>query len=292
MNIIGMQTVHVGDCRDLFEQLPDESVDIVITSPPYWGQRETMAVGVEEDPRQYLETLVDIFKKTFRVLKPSGLLWVNIGDAYDTPINWRHSDHEYSRLGSNGNGLSPYNSAYKKNRAHRKAYVENGSGWLKYGNLLALPYRLVIRLCDIGFYFRGEIIWRKLNPLPEGRCRRPHRVHEGIYLLSKREDHAFTISPPIKSVWEFSNEGRKESHAHYGRFPEELPRRCIMASGVPLEINTVILDPFAGSGTTGVAASRLGCSFVGFEIDEKHVQSANKRILSTNSVSSLFEHSH
>jgi len=292
MELIGTHKVYLGDCRDLLLQLPKESVDVVVTSPPYWGQRETAAIGVEEDPREYIEALVGIFKEILRILKPSGVLWVNIGDAYNTPINWRESDHEYSRLGANGNGLSPTNSAYKKNRAQRKAFIENNSGWLKYGNLLAIPYRLVIRLSESGFFFRGEIIWRKLNPLPEGRCRRPHRVHEGIYLFAKHEDHRFAISPPVKSVWEFPNEGRKESHAHYARFPEELPRRCILASGVPLEMNTVILDPFAGSGTTGVAAVRLGCSFIGFEIDAKHTKSANKRILSTDCVGFLFEHSH
>ena len=288
--VVGSCKVYSGDCRDLLQQLPNESIDVVVTSPPYWGQRTSNAVGVENDPRQYLRELTEIFKETLRVLKPTGCLWVNVGDAYDTPINWKESDHTYSKLGADKAGLSPHNSAYKKNRAKRKAFLEKGSGWLKYGNLLALPYRMVLDLCDTGYYFRGEVIWKKMNPLPEGRCRRPHRVHEGIYLFAKQEDHAFTVSPPVKSVWEFANEGRKESHAHYSRFPEELPKRCITASGVQLNEETVILDPFAGSGTTGVVAARLGCSFVGFEIDPQHAASANKRIASTNSVRSLFQH--
>jgi len=247
-----------------------------------------MGIGVEEDPRDYIVSLVGIFKKVLRVLKPSGVLWLNIGDAYDTPVNWRVSDYKYSRLGANGNGLPKNNSAYKKNRARRKAFLEQESGWLKYGNLLAIPYRLIINLCEEGYYFRGEVIWRKLNPLPEGRCRRPHRIHEGIYLLTKIEKHNFTITPPIKSVWEFPNEPRKEKHAHFARFPEELPRRCIKASGAPLNKNTIILDPFTGSGTTGVVATQMGCSFIGIEIDPIHAESANKRIESTQRVDSLF----
>lgn len=290
INPVGQRKVYTGDCRDLLLLLPDNSVDVIVTSPPYWGQRTSNAVGVENDPREYLKELSAIFTSALRVMKPSACLWINVGDAYDTPINWKETDHVHSKLGADKTGLSPNNSAYKKNRAKRKAFIDKETGWLKYGNLLALPYRMVLDLCDAGYFFRGEVIWRKLNPLPEGRCRRPHRVHEGIYLFAKAEDHAFTVSPPVKSVWEFANEGRKESHAHYSRFPAELPRRCILSSGVQHNEETVILDPFAGSGTTGVVAAELGCSFIGFEIDPEHATSANKRIASTNRVRTLFQH--
>jgi DNA modification methylase len=152
---------------------------------------------------------------------------------------------------------------------------------LNYGNLLALPYRLVIALCDHGYLFRGEVIWRKKNPMPEGRCRRPHRHHESIYLLAKREDHAFRIKPPVKSVWEFASENIEGvSQVHRSRFPEELPKRCIDAYGRSGQ-DVIVCDPFAGSGTTGVAAIKLGCSFVGFEIDPKHVETANAWIART-----------
>jgi len=279
--IVGTRAVYEGDALHLLGLIPAESVDVVVTSPPYWGQRTSNGVGVEEDPRKYIESLVPIFSRCLRALKPQGLLWLNIGDAYNTPVNWRETDHVYSSLGAEKEGLSPENSAYKKNRSKRKAYLDREVPWLKYGNLLALTYRLVLALADEGFYFRGEVIWKKQNPMPEGRCRRPHRTHEPIYLLSKSENHLFTVEPPVKSVWEFPNEGRKESHAHFSRFPEELPRRCIRSSGVPLVSDTVILDPFAGSGTTGVVAKQLGCSFLGIEIDSNHVVSANKRIAET-----------
>jgi hypothetical protein len=69
-------------------------------------------------------------------------MWINIGDAYNTPVNWRANDHSYSSLGPDKNGLAPSNSAYTKNRAKRKAYLDKDISWLSYGNLLALPYRL------------------------------------------------------------------------------------------------------------------------------------------------------
>jgi DNA modification methylase len=112
--------------------------------------------------------------------------------------------------------------------------------------------------------------------MPEGRCRRPHRHHEAIYLLARDEQHKFRTHPPVPSVWEFPNE-KIDGPAHYSRFPEELPRRCIEAYG-RAGADVLVLDPFSGSGTTGVAALRLGCQYLGFEIDPVQVEASNKRL--------------
>lgn len=265
-----------GDCLELVGKLPPESVDVVVTSPPYWGQRVTAGMGDEGDPRAYLETLVELFSRLLPTVKKSGLVWINIGDAYNTPVNWSEKDHVYSTLGPDKNGLPENNSAYVKPRAKRRAFVDDNVPWLTYGNLLALPYRLVIRLCDLGYIFRGEVIWQKRNPMPEGRCRRPHRQHEAVYLFARDERHSFRISPPVGTVWEFSNEQIRGTR-HYSRFPLELPQRCIEAYG-SAGPNVVVLDPFSGSGTTGIAANKLGCSYVGFEIDPEQVEASNKRL--------------
>jgi len=274
-----LDRVTAGDCFALGPALPDASIDVVVTSPPYWGQREGPGLGGEADPREYLARLTALFAGLLPKLKPRGLAWINLGDAYDTPVNWRRSDHVYSTLGPDGDGLGEHNSAYTKPRGRRRAFVDPGVPWLAYGNLLALPYRLVIALCDAGYLFRGEVVWRKKNPMPEGRCRRPHRQHEGVYLLTKREDHAFRAAPPVKSVWELAHE-KAPGRAHFSRFPEELPARCLEAYGASGP-GVVVLDPFAGSGTTGVAARRLGCSFVGFEIDPGQAAAANERLAAT-----------
>jgi len=265
-----------GDCLELIPQLGDDSLDIVITSPPYWGQRVSNGTGIEEDPRSYLEFLTQVFMMLYPKIKQRGLLWINLGDAYNTPVNWRPDDSRYSSLGPSQSGLSPGNSAYVKPRAKRRAYIDENVSWLRYGNLLALPYRLIIGLCNNGYLFRGEVIWRKLNPMPEGRCRRPHRQHESIYLLAKSEDHYFRIVPPVGSVWEFPNE-KIEGTPHFSRFPEELPRRCIEAYGLQGN-DVIVLDPFSGSGTTGIAARKLGCSYIGFEIDPVHARASNDRL--------------
>jgi len=233
-------------------------------------------MGTEEDPRRYLATLIQIFKAFKPKLKTQGIVWINLGDAYNTPVNWRLDDRKYSSLGPEKSGLADNNSAYTKPRANRRAFLDPAKGWLSYGNLLALPNRLIIGLSDEGFLFRGEVIWRKRNPMPEGRCRRPHRQHESIFLLAKNENHHFRVAPPVGSVWEFSNE-KIEGPAHYSRFLEELPRRCIEAYG-ELGPQTIVFDPFSGSGSTGIAALKLNCSYLGFEIDPLQVSASNQRL--------------
>lgn len=274
-----LNSVVEGDCLQLAAELPDDSIDVLVTSPPYWGQRLSAGMGCEPDPRAYLEQLVRIFTAIRPKIKQEGVVWINLGDAYNTPVNWRLEDRSYSTLGQDGNGLSPENSAYVKPRAKRKAFTERDTGWLTYGNLLALPYRLVLELCEEGYLFRGEVIWRKKNPMPEGRCRRPHRQHEPIYLLTRSERHTFRTKPPVGSVWEFANE-KIDGKAHYSRFPEELPHRCIRAYGKDGS-DVVVLDPFSGSGTTGIAALKLNCSYIGFEVDPEQVSESNARLQAT-----------
>ncbi len=269
-------SVHHGDCLELMGGLPDSSIDVLVTSPPYWGQRLSSGVGAEDDPREYLAFLTRLFTAFLPKLKPRGVVWINLGDAYNTPVNWRAGDRKYSSLGPDQNGLAEHNSAYIKPRAKRRAFLASEEGWLTYGNLLALPNRLVIALCDAGYLFRGEVIWRKGNPMPEGRCRRPHRQHESIFLLAKNEDHGFRVAPPVGSVWDFPNE-RIDGPAHFSRFPEELPRRSIEAFG-RAGPGIVVFDPFSGSGTTGMAALKLNCTFIGFEIDAEQVAAANERL--------------
>jgi DNA modification methylase len=266
--------VHPVDCLTALRDTPSESFDVAVTSPPYWGQRGYGKLGSEPDPRQYIAGLLDVLRETMRCMKPTGTLWLNLGDAYNTPINWRSDDHVYSSLGKDGTGLPQENSAYSKNRGHRRACVEGGVPWLQYGNLLAIPHRIVVGLSDQGILFRGEVIWEKSRPLPEGRCRRPHRRHEGIYIFAKSERHSFRVKPPVGTIWRLLQTPNLTSHC--STFPIDLPLQCILAAG--LTHPGVIFDPFMGSGTTGIAARRLGHDFLGFEEDPELCQVANERI--------------
>ncbi len=260
-----LDRIHQADCLGGLKQLPDDCLDVVVTSPPYWGQRGADGLGSEPDPRDYVANLTTILAEAMRCLKPSGTLWLNVGDAYNTPINWRENDYVYSSLGKDGTGLPATNSAYTKNRGRRRAFVRDDVGWLQYGNLLAVPYRIVVAMSDRGFLFRGEIIWEKSRPMPEGLCRRPHRRHEGIYIFAKDERHTFQTKPPVGSVWRLVQTPNMTPHC--STFPLDLPVQCIRAAGIAG--TGVVLDPFMGSGTTGRAALSLGHHYLGFELDAR-----------------------
>ncbi|MBI1915173.1 MAG: site-specific DNA-methyltransferase [Planctomycetes bacterium] len=269
-----LNTVHAVDCLTALRKMPADCIDVAVTSPPYWGQRGNGGIGLEEDPRDYVRNLTEVLTEVMRCLKPSGTFWLNIGDSYNTPINWRFEDYAYSSLGANGTGLPKTNSAYTKNRGRRRAFVRRDSKWLQYGNLLAIPYRIVIALCDQGFLFRGEVIWEKARPLPEGICRRPHRKHEGISIFAKSEQHSFQVKPPVGSVWKLLQTPNKTPHC--STFPLDLPLCCIEAAAS--EKPGVVLDPFMGSGTTGKAALQLGHNFIGFELNSEMCRLANAYI--------------
>ena len=160
--------IYAGDCLNLIPKLPDYSVDIVITSPPYWGQRESTGTGTEADPREYINFLRSVFVALFPKIKREGILWLNMGDSYNTPVNWTEKDYKYSTLGADQNGFGPENAAYTKPRYERKAFIDRETSWLKYGNLLMLPQRLLISLVDSNYIFRGEVIWTKKNPDARG----------------------------------------------------------------------------------------------------------------------------
>jgi DNA modification methylase len=272
-SMLALNTVHNLDCLAGLKELESDSVDICVTSPPYWGQRGDDGIGTEADPRHYVRNLSTILLEVMRVLRPSGVLWLNIGDSYNTPINWSFEDHVHSTLGANKNGLAVTNSAYTKNRGSRRAFIEKDVGWLQYGNLLMLPNRVVMALCDAGNYYRGEVIWAKTKAMPEGRCRRPHRKHEGIYLLTKSEQHTFRVAPPVPSVWDIKPDMNRTPHT--STFPVDLPMKCIQASGIE---SGVVLDPFMGSGTTGLAARVLGFDYIGFELNSANAITATNRI--------------
>jgi DNA modification methylase len=276
-----LDIIHNNDCLAGLRETPSDVLDVAITSPPYWGQRGSRGLGSEADPRDYVRNLAAVLGEVMRCLKPSGTLWLNIGYAYNTPINWREDDHTYSSLGKDGNGLPPSNSAYTKNRGRRRAFIDKNVGWLRYGNLLAIPYRIVLAMADAGFLFRGEVIWEKSRPLPEGICRRPHRRHEGIYIFAKSEKHSFRIKPPVGSVWRLVQTPNLLPHC--STFPLDLPLQCIEAAAVIQP--GLVCDPFMGTGTTGKAALMLGHHFLGFELDAKVCEIANSSLLEGSQMS-------
>ena len=270
---ISMITIYKGDCRKVLANLPDQSVDCCVTSPPYFGLRDygrKAQIGLEPTPEEFVEVLVEVFREVRRVLSDDGTVWLNLGDSY------------------------------------------------KDKQLIGVPWRVALALQNDDWHLRQDIIWSKPNVMPEPVRDRCTKAHEYIFLLSKSPRYYFdsdAIKEPVsdaslkraESGWKsnrpstksngginvekmgkrFVNpDGRNKrsvwtvppksfSDAHFAVYPPELVEPCILA-GCP-EGGTV-LDPFGGSGTTGMVADRLNRNSIMVELNDDYVQIAQNRI--------------
>lgn len=290
--------------------LPEQSVNCCITSPPYFGLRDygvAGQIGLEKSPAEYVERLVDVFRAIRRVLRDDGTLWLNLGDSYANDTKWGGSTGGKHVSALHGEAIG---------RGKRTT-------GLKAKDLIGIPWRVAFALQDDGWYLRSDIIWHKPNPMPESVLDRPTKSHEYLFLLSKSAqyyyNHTAIREPAADTGRESGRDGRKEevsarppgsnprtlkrldysqtgrnkrsvwtipteafAGAHFATFPRALVDPCVLA-GCP-EDGTVV-DPFTGSGTTGVVALSRNRNFVGIEINPTYVHLANKRL---GSVSPLF----
>lgn len=262
-----------GNALTALKQLPDEVVQTCITSPPYWGLRDYGVqdqIGVEMDIVEYLSKLVEVFKEVKRVLKPDGTLWLNIGDGYTSGGRTYRAPDKKTDNGYTVRGL-PFRPP-------------TPSG-LKPKDLLGLPWRLAFLLQEDGWYLRADIIWYKPNALPESVKDRPTIAHEYLFLLSKSEKYYYdyqAIMEPTssgkgkrnkRSVWIVNTE--PYPGAHFATFPPALIVPCVLAGSKPGDI---VLDPFLGSGTTGLVALQNARTFIGIELNPEYCEMAAQRL--------------
>jgi DNA modification methylase len=155
---------------------------------------------------------------------------------------------------------------------------------LKSKELVGVPWRVAFALQSDGWYLRSEIIWHKTNPHPESVKDRPTRAHETIFLLTKNEDYYYDYEAiqekgvngslrNRRTVWPVQSEPLKE--AHFATFPTKLIEPCIKAGSKPRDI---VIDPFFGSGTTGLVAALNNRYFVGIELKVEFIDIARKRL--------------
>ena len=296
----------LGDSLEKLRELPNESVQTCITSPPYWGLRDYGVdgqLGLEETPEAYVKNLVSTFREVLRVLRGDGTLWLNLGDTY-------------GRVG--GDIVSGISKSFEAHGGFgRAAHITKNTG-LRNKNLMGMPWRVAFALQADGWYLRQDIIWHKPNPMPESVRDRCTKAHEYIFLLSKSARYHFdaeaiaersvcfhkdkrAITGPSRggkgatgryaidrsgvfrkdgkrnkrSVWTVTTKSYKG--AHFATFPPDLIEPCILA-GAPMQ--SVVLDPFMGSGTTGAVALSHGRDFIGIELNPDYVGLAERRIAS------------
>jgi len=253
-----------GDVHFALSRLPSESVQCVVTSPPYWGLRDygiAGQIGLEPTLAGFIQALTNVFAEVNRVLKPDGILWLNIGDGYTSGNRgWRAPD--------------------KKNPNRAMNVRPDNPPGLKDKDLLGIPWRLALALQDNGWFLRSDIIWHKPNVTPESVKDRPTRAHEYLFMLTKAERYRYhheAVKEPAgdggtrnrRTVWNINT--LNSGSTHIASFPQALVEPCILASTDPGEF---VLDPFFGSGTVGLVSERLGRRYIGIELNPAYVVEA------------------
>ena len=294
-----MNLILCGDAVTVLRTLPDKSCRCCVTSPPYYKLRDygfDGQIGLEPTPEEYISQLVEVFHELRRVLTDDGTLWLNIADTYAGGGRGGHGAKQHINKGTVGMPGSVKNIPPK--------------------NLIGIPWMLAFALRADGWILRQEIIWAKPNPMPESVTDRCTKSHESIFLFAKQPHYYFdaaAIKEPVaestvkrlsqdienqkgssraydkangpmravgcatyrnkRDVWTVSTIGYKD--AHFATFPLELVRPCILAGSA--EGDTVI-DPFAGSGTTGMVAAQEGRKYICIDGNPEYVQMAERRI--------------
>ena len=196
-----LNKIYNEDCLVGLKNLPDNSIDCCVTSPPYYGLRDygnDKQIGLEETPELYVQKLVDIFREVKRVLKKEGTLWLNLGDTY---YNFRgYSDYSTKQTISS-NDAHVINSACGKRNSRL-----NG---LKGKDLIGIPWMVAFALRADGWYLRQDIIWSKRNCMPESVTDRCTKAHEYIFLLAKSQKYYYDYEAILEEATGF--DGRKDT---------------------------------------------------------------------------------
>jgi site-specific DNA-methyltransferase (adenine-specific) len=253
-----------GDSRKALTGIPNGVFQACVTSPPYWSLRDyhiAGQIGLEQSVTDYVDNLVEVFAEVHRVLKDNGTLWVNIGDSYTSGgRTWRATD--------------------RKNPVRAMEVRPPTPNGLKPKDLIGVPWLLAFALQRQGWYLRADIIWNKPNCQPESVRDRPTRSHEYVFLFSKSEHYFYNrkaLRGPngrnLRTVWDIRT--RPYPDAHFATFPAALVEPCLAVSSCPGDL---VLDPFIGSGTTGLVALQTHRRFVGIELNPAYLRIAEHRL--------------
>jgi len=203
---VDLNKVFQGDALSVLKSFPDECVDCVVTSPPYWGLRDygvAGQLGLEKTPEEYVAKLVEVFREVKRVLKSQGTVWLNLGDSY---------------AGSGkGIGSMPDPKWVQARNDKNKHETDWDLIGLKSKDLVGVPWRVAFALQADGWFLRQDIIWSKPNPMPESVTDRCTKAHEYVFLLAKNQKYFFDN----EAIKEKSEWFEKDARAINGRTPHK-----------------------------------------------------------------------
>ncbi len=255
-----------GDVRAALQQIPSESINCAVTSPPYYWQRDYEVegqIGHEDSISGYVDAVVSSFRELRRTLRKDGTLFLNLGDTY------------YSAKGR-PHGKDDKHNGRQMMRRHLRAVDAPGLG-LPRKSLIGIPWRVAIAMQEDGWTLRSSIIWHRPASLPEPTAHdRPWRSFEHVFLFSKSPKYWFNRDGLLgeEDIWTIV--ARPENPgSHFAPYPRELVDRCLQCGCPP---GGTVLDPFNGSGTTMVAALARGCPAIGVELKPEYSEFTARRI--------------
>lgn len=303
-----------GNSLDVLKTLGDNSIDCCITSPPYWGLRDyghEEQLGSEKHFKDFVNNLCNVFDEVQRVLKPTGTCFINLGDTYGGSGSGTTKNADTSKYVENSKQV------YVLPNGTSKASQFRGTTMNK--SLCMIPERFAIEMIDRGWCLRNQIIWHKPNQMPSSVKDRFTVDFEKVFFFVKQStDYYFEqqlepyTSPMnrwggekldangestwdggtgqttyrtrnmrpnedgknMRTVWSINTEHSTE--AHFATYPQKLVERMIK-SGCPE--NGLVLDPFFGSGTTGIYARKSNRNYLGIELNPEYVKIAENRLL-------------
>ena len=247
--------VRRGDVRAVLGEFEANRFSCVVTSPPYYCQRDygiDGQIGLEKTIDEYVRAIADSMDAVKRVLGKNGTLFLNIGDTYYSAKGQPKGDD-------------------KKNGARRfglRAVDASGLG-VPRKTAIGIPWRVALAMISRGWILRSPIIWRRTSPIPEPTSKdRPWRTYEMVFLFAKSPRYFFNRDELCgdEDVWTIKNRPKSSNGLHAAAFPDELVRKCLKTGCPP---GGEVLDPFAGTGTTLRVAMQSGHPSVGVDLNEE-----------------------
>jgi len=284
MSGIEKDIVKCGDCRELIKEIPKKSIDLLVTSPPYWAKRTynvSGELGSEHTPEDFVRTLADYFDTFIPYLNTYANIFVNIGDTY---------------FGSGAGAWNKYldeNGNLTKEQKERKEKfftlkplqpkIKQDGKLHQNKQLLMIPARFAIEMQTRGWILRSDIIWFKPNRIPASVKDRVNNMYEHVFHFVRNSKYYFDLDSikvsgkngKLKNpgdVWEIKTQPLDGDHT--ATYPEELVEN-IVKCGSPL--GGIVFDPFMGTGTAWVVAHKLQRKFIGFEINSNFMEYAKER---------------
>ena len=298
------QALIQGNATDLLPRLRAGSVQCVVTSTPYWGTRiyqdpalvtwadgEECAFGHEQTPEGFIRHTAELLFLLKPGLAPAASVWWNVMDTYNTRTQIRSNAAETLRAMQGLDERGWWDFACRR--------YSSGHSFLKDGDQCQIPGRIAERALRLGYWLKSVITWKKSGSMPETVESRVTREAEYILHLSVQRTPFFDKSvytrlpldlggraaaeaEKLTDVWQLPTSGGLGGHG--AQFPIGLPGRCIALSSRPGDL---VLDPFVGSGTTILAADRLGRRGLGFDVSGTYLRAARSRIATGHSLARL-----